>query len=218
MNDLRSLYQRHHDTIIRVREQFPDEELYGPLLAYPTTYFDQPRRLLVIGQETNGWACNYRDLDFQLAYYRDFNVAENYRVSPFWQFVRKIESIMSIVPCSCAWTNLNRFDQDHAPPKGEVLAQITTLDFLVREEITALLPDVCVFFTHKRHDDRLTALYDGLTFENLPGLPADDFVRLRHPALPANTFRTPHPKSIRLRGLEDSFMRVVRKQVASRPT
>lgn len=197
MTTLHTLYQKHHAQMIAVRERFPDEELYGPLLCAPTTYFDQPRRLLVIGQETNGWACNPRDLDGQLAAYRDFNVGENWRMSPFWQFTRKIEALLGIAPCACAWTNLNRYDQDHRPPKGAVLTEITTLDFLVREEITALRPDVCLFFTNRKHDSRLKAIYDGLKFSTVPSLHPRDFALLHHPELPTMTIRAPHPRYIR---------------------
>lgn len=211
MTTLHTLYQKHHAQMIAVRERFPDEELYGPLLCAPTAYFDQPRRLLVIGQETNGWACNPCDLDGQLAAYRDFNVGENWRMSPFWQLTRKIEALLGIAPCACAWTNLSRYDQDHRPPKGAVLTEITTLDFLVREEITALRPDVCLFFTNRKHDSRLRAVYEGLSFEDVPVLPPGHFSRLIHPDLPTLTIRTPHPKSIRLRKLEPALLEAMRQ-------
>ena len=103
----------------------------------------------------------------------------------------------SLRPCACAWTNLNRYDQDHRPPKGAVLTEITTLDFLVREEITALRPDVCLFFTNRKHDSRLKAIYDGLKFSTVPSLHPRDFALLHHPELPTMTIRAPHPRYIR---------------------
>lgn len=206
MDALTDLYRRHHPQLVGVRERFPDIDLYGPLLCAPDAYLQQPVRLLVIGQETNGWACNPHDLEGQLRNYREFEVGRNWRMSPFWQLVRLVESRLGLPACTCAWTNLNRYDQDHRPPTGKVLAAVAGLDPLLREEIALLRPDVCLFFTNRKYDARLEALYPGLQQEALPGLPSPDFVRLRHPELPAFTLRSPHPKSIRLRRLEAAFL------------
>ena len=206
MHPLIDLYRRHHEPMVRVRERFPKADLYGPLLCDPGVYLQQPVRLLVIGQETNGWACNPHDLQGQLRNYREFEVGRNWRSSPFWQLVRAVEKTLGLPACSCAWTNLNRYDEDHRPPKGAVLEAVTSLDFLVREEIALLRPDVCLFFTNRKHDARLEALYPGLKQEQVPRLPGPDFVRLCHADLPERTLRTPHPKSIRLRRLTDAFL------------
>ena len=214
MHELLPLYRQHHDRLLAVREQFPDEDLYGPLLCEPGPYLDQPVRLLVIGQETNGWACEPHDLEGQLRAYRDFEVGRHWRRSPFWQLVREVEARLGLPPCSCAWSNLNRYDQDEGPPGGAVLASLTGLDFLLREEISLLRPDVCLFFTNRKFDARLEALYPGLHQESLAGLPAPDVVRLHHPDLPAFTLRSPHPKSIRLRQLGAAFLNCLPSRAA----
>lgn len=125
---------------------------------------------------------------------------------PFWNITRTVEAALGIERCSCAWTNLNRFDHDEAPPTGDVLEAMPALDFLVREEIRILRPDVVLFYTNRKYDHRLESLYRGVQFSDIAGLPSSHFARLTHPELPILTIRTPHPKTIRIRHWEESFV------------
>jgi len=120
MNNLRNLYERNIEKLIAVRENFPGENLEGPLLMSLESYFRQPRKLIIIGQETNGWACDYKNIDNQLATYREFNLGEKYDYTPFRNITRKLERMMSIEPYSCAWSNLNRYDHNGKAPAGDI--------------------------------------------------------------------------------------------------
>lgn len=51
------------------------------------------------------------------------------------------------------------------------------------------------------------ALYEGLIFENINNLPEKHFARLYHPDLPEHTIRAPHPKTIRIKGWENDFIK-----------
>jgi len=144
MNTLRDLYQTHLNRIADFVQSFPDEGLQGPLLMDPAAYFRQQTKLLVIGQETGGWLDDYNDIDAQLDLYRKFNLGDKWQ-GPFWNITRKVESALGIERCSCAWTNLNRFDHDGEPPTGAVLEAMPALDFLVREEIQILRPTFVYF-------------------------------------------------------------------------
>jgi hypothetical protein len=42
--------------------------------------------------------------------------------------------------------------------------------------------------------------------EAVEGLPFDHFVRLHHAKLPGHSFRTPHPKTIRIQKWESMFV------------
>jgi len=205
MNTLRDLYQKHLSRIADFVQTFPDEGLQGPLLMDPTAYFSQRTKLLVVGQETAEWLDDYDDIDAQLDQYRKFNVGDKWP-KPFWNITRKVESALGIERCSCAWTNLNRFDHNGKPPTGVVLEAMPALDFIVREEIQILRPDVCIFYTNRKYDHRLEALYSGVQFSDIQNLPSSHFARLTHTDLPPVTIRTPHPRSIRMNGWEHSFI------------
>jgi hypothetical protein len=104
MQPLRDLYQTHLERFAQFVNSFPGEKLNGPLLMQPSAYFRQSKKLLVIGQETYGWLCEYDDIDAQLEKYKKFNVGddegEKYR-GPFWNVTRKVESILGIEKYSC---------------------------------------------------------------------------------------------------------------------
>lgn len=199
----------HRERFADFVHAFPDEGLQGPLLMDPAAYFSQRTKLMVIGQETAGWLDDCEDIDAQLDLYRKFNLGDRWQ-GPFWNITRKVESALGIDRCACAWTNLNRFDHDGGPPTGPVLESMATLDLLVREEVQILRPDVCLFYTNRKYDHRLTTLYPNVQFSDIDGLPSSRFVRLTHTALPAVSIRTPHPRTIRMKGWEGAFIAFIR--------
>ena len=211
MSTLRELYHTHRDRIGEFARSFPKEGLNGPFLMDSPLYADQRTKLLVVGQETGGWPSNYDDIDAQFKAYRDFNLGAKW-MGPFFSITRKVESVLGIDKCACAWTNLNRFDQNGKPPKGAVLNAMPALDFLLREEIQILRPDVCIFYTNRKYDHRLRDLYPGVQFSDLPGLPSSHFARLTHPDLPATAVRTPHPRFIRMKRWEEAFIAFIRRR------
>lgn len=209
MSILRSVYSASHAQISDFAALFPDHDLQGPLLLDPSAYLSQPTRLLIVGQETGGWLDDYDDIDAQLKQYRDFNLGDKWR-GPFWSITRKVELALGIERCSCAWTNLNRFDQGGASPTGAVLDTMPQLDFLLREEIQILKPDICIFFTNRRYDHRLIALYPDVQFSDIETLPAGHFAKMKHADLPVVTIRTPHPRTIRTQKWEESFIEFIK--------
>jgi len=205
LRTLKELYQSQINLIAEFASSFAEERLQGPLLMDPTTYYHQPTKLLIVGQETAGWSSKYENVEEQLITYRKFNLGEKAN-SPFWNITRRIEEQLGIQPLSCAWTNLNRYDQAGKPPAGMVLQALPSLDFLVLEEIQILCPDVCLFYTNRKNDHRLTALYPGLQFSDIEGLPSSLFARLTHAELPSLTLRTPHPKWMQLKRWSATFL------------
>jgi hypothetical protein len=214
-DSLRDLYQANHNRLVQFANSFPEKALNGPLLMDPTEYFKQERKLLVVGQETNGWHNAYKDIDAQLECYKQFNLGEKWGRGAFWNINRKVEKMLDIAPCSCAWSNLNRFDQDKNPPTGAVLDAMPSLDFLLREEIQITLPDVCLFYTNRKYDYRLEALYPGVQYSAIEELPNSHFVKLTHPDLPRLTLRTPHPTFIRMKGWEKVFLESLQRLFAT---
>lgn len=206
---LRELYQNNARQFVDFVNSFPNDDLQGPLLAQPTAYFNQTKKLLIVGQETFGWSCFYEDIDAQLKEYVNFNMGETYRSTPFWNLTRKVESLIGIERCSCAWTNLNRFDSAGRAPTGAILEKMPVLDYLLKEEIHILAPDICLFYTNWKYDHRLESLYPGLKFQDIDGLPTGHFSQLIHKNLPNRSFRTPHPKTIRIRKWEEAFLAMV---------
>lgn len=212
-NELLSLYTNRQKDFKSIVETFPDDDLAGPFLMSPSSdYYTQPNRLLIIGQETNGWSYHIDDFEKQMQTYEDFNVGIEYYASPFWNITRKVETTLDNKPYSCAWTNLNKFDLDAGRPYGEYEAAISKLDDILLLELKILKPDYCLFYTGPSFDYRLKALFQDIDFIEIPNFTLRQFCKLKHPDLPENSYRSHHPKSLRLRYLEDSFIDYILRQ------
>ena len=161
---------------------------------------------MIIGQQTHGWTYYHDNIDEQLDAYRDFNLGKNYYSTPFWNITRKIEEAIGNAPYSCVWTNINKFDLDAGRPFGKYEEAISKFDDLLIEEIGILKPDVCMFFTGPHLDGRIRNLFRDIEFSTIEGWTSNQFCKLKHPLLPEKTFRSCHPKSLRIRHLEANFL------------
>ena len=183
-NRLNQLYIKNNDIINEYRKKHSDKNLHGPLLLNISNYSSQKIKLMVVGQETFGWNKSLSIVE-QRTTYQEFNFGSSYYSSPFWNVIRKLERSLNIEPYAISWSNLNRFDVDCGSPDRTELAQdIASLDYLVKEEISILKPDVCIFFTNHKYDKRLRDLYQDLVFDNVHRLPKKHFSKLNHPDLP----------------------------------
>jgi hypothetical protein len=212
-NELLELYKTRQTDFKSVIEKFPEDDLAGPFLMSPSLdYNSQPNRLLIIGQETNDWSYHIDDLEKQMEQYEDFNVGIEYYASPFWNITRKIETALDNKPYSCAWTNLNKFDLDAGRPYGEYEATISKLDDIFLSELKIVKPDFCLFYTGPSFDYRLRTIFQDIEFVEIPNFTVRQFCKLKHPDLPENSYRSHHPKSLRIRYLEDNFINYIGKQ------
>lgn len=208
-NRLNQLYIKNNDIINEYRKKHSDKNLHGPLLLNISNYSSQKIKLMVVGQETFGWNKSLSIVE-QRTTYQEFNFGSSYYSSPFWNVIRKLERSLNIEPYAISWSNLNRFDVDcGSPDRTEIAQDIASLDYLVKEEISILKPDVCIFFTNHKYDKRLRDLYQDLVFDNVHRLPKKHFSKLNHPDLPKYTLRAPHPRTIRTQRWEDDFITVV---------
>lgn len=209
---LLTLYQSRQVDFKDVISKFPDpnDSLEGPFLMSPSKIYDQqPNPLLIIGQETNGWGCHIEDIHKQMESYENFNVGIDYYSSPFWNVARKVEKALGNEPYSCSWTNLNKFDHNAKRPRGEYETAIATLDDILVTEIEILKPKICIFFTSHHFDWRIKNIFPEVEFIEIEGFSLKQFSRLKHRDLPNLTFRTYHPKYLRISGLEANFIEFI---------
>lgn len=124
---LKQIYQARINDFKQIVERFPDDDLAGPILMSPNgLYLNQPKRLMIIGQQTNGWTYHADDIDNQMKTYEDFNLGIDYYSSPFWNITRKIELALGNVEYSCVWTNINKFDLNANRPYTSIDFQDTS--------------------------------------------------------------------------------------------
>lgn len=204
---LLKLYESRQQDFKSVKSQFPNDTLAGPFLMSPSDkYSNQKHPLLIIGQETNGWRDNVDNLARMIDCYEEFNVGIDYYSSPFWNITRKLEAALGNDKHSCAWTNISKFDVNSKRASGVYEKAISSLDDILVSEIKITTPSVCMFFTGPAFDDRVKRIFKGVEFIPLTGWTTAQFCQLKHPDLPRQTFRSYHPKSLRLRKLEKKFI------------
>lgn len=210
--ELFRLYQNSQPIFRDIVGAFPGDELGGPFLMSPDqNYSVQKNPLLIIGQETNGWTYHVDEIQKQMDTYEEFNVGQDFNSTTFWNVIRKVEHVLGNDPHSCAWTNLSKFDLYGGKSYGKYEKAIAQLDKLIVDEVRILDPKVCLFFTGPDFDTRLKKALPGIKFEAVENWNAKQFCRLVHPQLPENSFRSYHPKSLRLRRLENDLLNYLTK-------
>jgi hypothetical protein len=207
---LLKLYEGKKMEFMNIVSTFPESKLHGPFLISPSSdYKNQKNPLLIVGQETNGWTDDVDNLESQMGMYEDFNVGVYYRPSPFWNVTRKVEEALGNKEYSCAWTNVSKFDVDDSRPYGKHLEAISKVDDLLLDEIKILQPKVCIFFTGPDFDNRIKKVFEDVEYLEVEGWPMRQLCQLKHKDLPKHSYRTHHPKSLRIRQLENDFIEFI---------
>ncbi|MGJ5819964.1 hypothetical protein [Paludibaculum fermentans] len=176
----------------------------------PQAYGGTGKRLLIVGQQTFGWSSDVDKrasdpIEWLMDNYDRFALGREYWASPFWQAAHQLNEKLNpeSSAASFLWSNLIKVDQDGERPTQEVEEAVCALR-LLPTEIEIVCPDVVVFFTGPRYDDRLRASFDLLRLVETD----KTFSRVIHPALPHHSYRTPHPKYLRLSKQSDTLTRL----------
>lgn len=205
--ELLRLYLDSQANFKQVLNSFPEDDLAGPFLMSPDYHYKKQRNpLLIIGQETNGWTYFVDEVEKQMDTYEEFNVGKGFDSTTFWNVTRRVENALGNDSHSCAWTNLSKFDLYGGKSYGKYEKMIASLDKIIVDEIKIVDPTVCLFFTGPDFDSRIKKIFEGIEFEAIEGWNVKQFCRLKHPLLPQHSYRSYHPKSLRLRRLEDNFL------------
>jgi hypothetical protein len=135
--------------------------------------------------------------------YREFDFSSKQprtRGSPLWQAFREVQGWED---AGLIWTNLARCDYQggsvlNAPE--ELMADLSRLQYrLMAEELAILQPHVCLFLTGPRYDNFLAEVFPECQLTSVGDSPVRELARISHPSLPRSSFRTYHPKYLRLR-------------------
>ena len=205
-----NLYNSKLSAFVSVRQRFAETQMAGPFLISPNEkYNEQPKPLLIVGQETKDWGYHIEDISEQMAVYERFNLGESYYSSPFWNITRKIEGILGNEPYSCTWSNISKFDVNKGRAYGEYETAISSLDNILLDEIRILRPKVCIFYTGPDFDYRIKSVFQGVEFLPLENYSIRQFCQLKHSDLPALTFRSYHPNFIRRSRMEAGFLKAI---------
>lgn len=193
------LYSEHWNELISTRNEIANS--HGPYLCSPgKEYLDSLVKLVIVGQETNGWS-RHNQIVEQMQTYEKFDLGKKYVSSPFWNVIRKIEKgVIGKQYCSAS-LNLNKFDVNGKPPRENNLAKIEKFDTILNLEILALKPDAVIFFTGWKYDKRIENCLNS-TVEMVPGFNRRELGQIKLANEPIKIFRTYHPNYLRRSGKE----------------
>lgn len=201
-----------------IQDVCKNDNIAGAFLMSPNeNYAKQPFPFFAVGQETYGWeifsdVVTEEECEGMMSAYEDFNVGEKYYASPFWNVIRKIETALGNESSSCAWTNISKYDQNGGRPDAEHEKLFSIVDNLIIDEMKIIKPKVCLFFTSHNFDYRLENIFEDIEFVEVDDFDINTLCQLKHPNLPILTFRTYHPRYLRMSGIEESVIDFIREQ------
>lgn len=157
--------------MVKALDQIEYSCLSAPFLVAATpAYLAAPIRLIVVGQQTNGWdhggidgphafASRVDAVKLLMEGYEMFAFAEGRRSGsgPFWRFHREVAANLGMTPAAIMWLNLIRCDANGASPI-DTPAEQPVKNFqhqLLRKELAILDPNAVVFLTGPSYDDIL---------------------------------------------------------------
>lgn len=203
---LRDLYESHLEGLKQMYNQLDEQKVINytaPYLLYvwEDDYLNSRRKVMIIGQETDGWndiyVRNRDDINGVIETYKDFDYGRNYYNSPLWKYVRKINKMINgdeTLPHAVIINNLNKFGKSDGKGRPETI--VTKLENkyfnIMREEINILQPDACIFLTGPNYDDDIKAKFPDVQFTPISGYPMRKLAKLTASGLPL-AFRTYHP-------------------------
>ncbi len=202
---LNTLYEKNWKELNTVLPK--DRGISNPLfIRVPEAYEKAELKLMVIGKETNSWWSDLGDPtkpttpEKLVDCYRDFNLGEKYVKSPFWWAAHQLQSKLSAVvpPFGFVWSNLFICDQNKRTPENDIADKLRTMSVL-QAEIDILQPHAIVFFTGwNPYDYTIDRLFQGNDKIPING-DGKLLAQLSHRGLPISSFRTYHPKYLRLK-------------------
>jgi hypothetical protein len=175
-------------------------------------YSEATVRLLVVGQQTNGWGFSSQPeghpVDKLMQTYEDFALGRNWMNTPFWQAAHQVHRMVNpgAPRTGFLWSNLIKVDQGKERPSREVEEKISSLN-LLPTEVKVVAPDAVVFFTGPRYADRLENTFEGVERKEV----SNHVFQLHHELLPGRSFQTYHPNYLRLSSNWDIIDQMARR-------
>src|SRR5574344_1378957 len=198
-----SLYQSFLPNLSKMYQDLDNNDItdyVGPLLlhCWEEEYRKSRYKLMIFGQETNGWFDKYirtpNDIKEDIQLYQDFKLGDSYN-SLFWQYAHNINLMINGEDnLNFIWNNVNKCGLDG---KGRPLSNVLTKEKeqfnVISKEIDILKPDVCIFLSGPNYDSDLRRNFPDLRIEPFENYPTNEAAILVSPCLPVKSFRIYHP-------------------------
>lgn len=209
MSTLEEIYEMHAADLKNLYDELKDNDLFSTC-SYPlllNMWEEEPApKVMFFGQEQNGWDwpdgsdCpeNEGGIKYLTNLYKWFNLGNGPKPynSLIWRYFRKMANKLSLsTEHAFLWNNINKIGKLNS--KGRPDAKITELENkyfnVLAEELDAIKPEICIFFTGPNYDKDIRAKLPDVEFLPIEGYGPREFVRVKSKHLPENSFRIYHP-------------------------
>lgn len=197
MATLKDVYEKHEEGLKTLYAELEKSDLYDgcsyPLLI--STWEGEPTpKAMFFGQETNGWG-DSESIEGLMENYRRFDLGGNYP-SLFWKYLWAMSNKLGLRgDHPFLWNNINKIG--NVASKGRPEEKVTELENkhfnVLAEELEAVKPEVCVFFTGPNYDGDIMAKLPDVEFIPVEGYESRWFAQLKSKHLPEHSFRIYHP-------------------------
>jgi hypothetical protein len=215
MDELARIYQRFldRDAVISACQtaEAADKmtrDICAPFLVKTNSEYENAKpRVVIVGQETNGWIDwigSYADflargaLNDALSEYESFDFGSKYNSTFFQYFDRIRDSIFGEHATRdkrqiILWLNLFKFFHGAMIHSTHREAVLSLQGNVFQEEIRLLRPDVIIFLTGPNYDWVIDRYYPNVQRVSIGIYSERQVAQLLHENLPSLSFRTYHP-------------------------
>lgn len=220
---LLKLFESKWEAVNKVYDALQEEEEWAVLhlACVPPNYEKMKYKILIVGQENNGYGYETEPKKSML-FTLDFQNGRYYDNAPFFSFPYSF--CASINDCDnekyskksyLAWVNLKEFSFETSSKKSlnEKAQNIIDNEYnILEEEIKIINPDIVLFLTGPNYDYYIKAQLNGVEFKTVENYHIRQFARVEHKSLPKNSFRIYHPVYLRRRSLENNYLEKLKKE------
>lgn len=237
-NNLMKIYEEHAKFLSLDNERLVN--VAPPLLLRVSEKYEKSEnRVIVFGQETQGWGCvdtigfgtypdykNIVDGNKKLCDLYEgfcFSKYSSHKKSPFWRAFRQISEMKmseEYFESTTIWNNLIKIDYKEASikslPWNEQVKCVEYSTKIILEELEVLKPKVCVLFTGPSYDGFLNMIFGDVDHQPV----SNDFTVRQLSTFEKNGirfFRTYHPNYLQRNtkkgywGVVDEIQRQIKK-------
>ena len=161
MNTLKDVYMKYWDDyLINIRRN-PNVLAANPfLIVEPKDYYNKDKRVMICGQETQGWGNEFDNdpekatIDELFRIYKEFVNDDGGYNSPYWHFIKKLKIECPNVGFVC--NNIVKIGKREGAGCNDSINELALKYFpVIPEEISILKPDLIVFITGPNYDWRI---------------------------------------------------------------
>ena len=210
--DLIDLYSRYWDAYINnIRTK--TYSAYPFLLWPQESYVFASTRIMICGQETQGWGIELDEEDPSIIsprrivnIYNDFVNKGGYN-SPYWNFSKRISRALSGV--GIVYNNINKIGKRRGAGCDESIFQLTQAHFPVfKTEVDILRPDLIIFLTGPKYDRKIEKILGSFDKKKISGDKLISKLSFEDSSLPP-AIRTYHPGYLQRKRLYGSYSEAV---------